>query len=143
MAVSTLFLVMPSAGKRRSNHDLYSPILGSSRRRSSNFMFISPGAVIGPSAWASSVGARPSQNSGAPHAVLRTDGACRPTFSFAAPTGRSTGTSYPKDGLWQLAQLIFFAPERRGSKKSFFPSVASCGEYGALVGKGIAVGRRY
>ncbi len=46
-------------------------------------------------------------------------------------------------GVWQLAQLRFCLPLRRGSKNSILPSVAICGENGAVSGNGIVVGRLY
>lgn len=68
-------------------------------------------------------------------------GLLRPSGVFASPTGRATGDSQSKDGLWQDAQLVFSARLRRGSTNSIVPSSASTQLSGVLSGNGIASGR--
>lgn len=51
--------------------------------------------------------------------------------------------SQPKDELWQDEQVMFSAPDSRGSKNSALPSAAFSGVYGLLAGNGISAGRLY
>ena len=68
-------------------------------------------------------------------------GAWRARRVFWAPTEVSVRASQPKEGLWQDEQVMFSAPDSRGSKNSALPSAAFSGVYGLLAGKGISVGR--
>jgi hypothetical protein len=47
-------------------------------------------------------------------AASSTVGALRASGVFAEPMAPGTGTSNPKDALWQLAQLRFCAPLKQG-----------------------------
>ena len=86
--------------------------------------FISASFSMGVLACASSEAARPSQKKLVPHARFRSDGALRAKGVFCEPTAFGSGTFHPKDGLWQLAQFMFWLPDRRGSKNNALPSAA-------------------
>ena len=77
---------------------------------------ISIGFWIGPCAWPSSDGARPSQNIVLPYTVFRTVGALRLPVCPSIPTETGRLSVQPLAGLWQVAQPTVPSSETRGSK---------------------------
>ena len=71
---------------------------------------------MGPSAWASSVEARPSQNCARLHARLMIVGALRPPFCPLIPVETAAPSVKANLGSWQLAHATVPSAERRLSK---------------------------
>src|ERR1700722_6730910 len=103
--------------------------------------FISPGAIIGPSACCSSVSARPSQNRASAQARLRMVGERRPRWLAADPT--AVGRRSPQDspGLWHDEQDMVLGPDTRGSKNSICPRLTFASLKGLSRGYGAVLGR--
>src|SRR5437868_5512641 len=59
-----------------------------------------------------------------------------------SPTPVGKPSLQPSEGLWQLAQLIQFEPESRGSKKSILPSSIRSGVGVFSAGEGTSAGNR-
>ena len=77
---------------------------------------ISIGFWIGPLAWSSSEGERPSQNCSGRQAALLTGGDLRPPIWPAMPLLVGPWSDQPMAGLWQVAQEMVLSLESRVSK---------------------------
>ena len=73
--------------------------------------------------------------------MFRTVGVLRDNDFPCCPLAVVRWSVKARAGKWQLAQLVLLLPERRGSKKSCFPSVTLAAVVGLSLGVGTERGR--